>query len=308
MNIAVTGISGYLGQLIFPRLDKEKSVKKIIGIDIGQPKSTSGKLKFFKTDIRDPGIANILKDNSANIVVHLAFIMAVTRNPEKARDIDVNGTRNVLDACKKANVKKVVAASSTAVYGAHHDNPDWLTEDSPLRGNPGYFYCADKIEMERLCLQSKHKHPETAVTILRPCDVYGPGANFPLSRALERKKVYLFEGFDPEYQFIHEEDLAEAFWLAISKDVDGIFNVTPDGTISLSECAKLMGKEVSWARLTRMTSTVLRIMWAIHLMEAPPAAFDFWRYRWTASNEKIKRELGFHPKYTSREAFMSKYK
>jgi UDP-glucose 4-epimerase len=308
MNIAITGISGYLGQLIFLRLDKEKSVKTIIGMDISQPKSTSDKLKFFTTDIRDTRIANILKENSTNVVVHLAFIMAVSRNPEKARDIDVNGTKNVLDACEKANVRKVVTASSTVVYGAHPDNPDWLTEDSPLRGNPDYFYCADKIEMERLCLKHAQEHPETAVTILRPCDVYGPGANFPLSRALEMKKVYLFEGFDPEYQFIHEEDLAEAFWLAIRKDVDGIFNVTSDGTTSLSECAKLTGKEVSWVRLTRMTSTVLRIMWALHLMEASPPSFDFWKYRWTASNEKIKRELGFHPQYTSREAFMSKYK
>jgi UDP-glucose 4-epimerase len=144
MNIAITGISGYLGQLIFLRLDKEKSVKTIIGTDISQPKSTSDKLKFFTTDIRDHRIANILKENSANVVVHLAFIMAVTRNPEKARDIDVNGTKNVLDACEKANVRKVVTASSTVVYGAHPDNPDWLTEDSPLRGNPDYFYCARK--------------------------------------------------------------------------------------------------------------------------------------------------------------------
>lgn len=67
-------------------------------------------------------------------MVHLAFIMAVTHNRKKAYDIDVNGTRNVLKACDKT--KKIIAVSSTSVYGAHPDNPEWLTEDRPLRGNP----------------------------------------------------------------------------------------------------------------------------------------------------------------------------
>jgi len=104
--------------------------------------------------------------------------------------------------------------------------------------------------MERLCVQYANEHPETIGTILRPCDIYGPGANFPLSRAFERKKVGLFEGFDPQYQFIHEEGIAEAFWLTIVKDVGGIFNATPDGTRSLSERMKLLGEEVSRVRLT----------------------------------------------------------
>jgi UDP-glucose 4-epimerase len=307
MNIAITGISGYLGQLVFPRLDKETGIN-IIGIDIVQPKPLTERLKFFKIDVRDPKISNILKENSADVVVHLAFIMPPAYNRKKAHDVDVNGTRNILDACTKANVRKIIIASSTAVYGPHSDNPDWLTEDSPLRGNPDYYYSADKVEVERLCSQYADEHPEIMVTILRPCDVYGPGADYALARAFERKKFYLFEGFDPQYQFLHEEDLAEALMLAMMKDARGVFNVTPDGTLSLSEAAKLAGKELSWMRPTRMLEIIMKIMGALHMFEASPAARDFLKYRWTASNEKIKRELGFHPKYTSREAFISKYK
>jgi len=308
MNIAVTGISGYLGQLVFSRLDKEEGLA-VIGIDIAEPRLTSDKLRFLKTDIRDPRIFDTLKENSVDVVVHLVFVMPPARNRRKAYDIDVNGTKNILDACTKANVKKIIIASSTAVYGAHPDNPEWLTEDSPLRGNPDYYYCAHKVEVEQLCSQYAIQHPGVGVIVLRPCDVYGPGANYALVRALQRKKMYLFEGYDPQYQFIHEEDLAEAFWLAIKKDVSGVFNVTPDGTISLSEAAKLLGREVSKVRPTRMTNIAMKTMAALRLLdlEVSPAAWDFWKYRFTASNEKIKRELGFQPKYTSREAFMSKY-
>jgi len=53
----------------------------------------------------------------------------------------------------------------------------------------------------------------------------------------------------------------------------------------------------------------MRVMAALRLLdlETSPAARDIWKYRWTASNEKIKREFGFRPQYTSREAFASKY-
>lgn len=309
MNIAITGIAGYFGQIILRRLIKEENVT-IVGIDIVKPKVLTDKVEFFKVDVRDLQIVDILRENSIDVVVHLVFLMPPVHNRSKAYDINVNGTRNVLDACGKANVNKIIVASSTAVYGAYPDNPDWLTEDSPLRGNPEYYYCSDKIEVEQRCSQFAKEHPEITMTILRPCDVYGPNANFMLSRVFERKRVYLFEGFDPHYQFLHEDDLAEAFVLAIEKDNHGVFNVTPDGTLRLSEAAGLAGKEVSWVQQpTRIMDIAMRVMAALHLLdfETSPAARDIWKYRWAASNEKIKRELGFRPTYTSREAFASRY-
>jgi UDP-glucose 4-epimerase len=307
MNIAITGISGYFGQIISSRLDIEKGLN-IIGLDITEPKLITDELKYFKMDVRDPKILNVLRENSIDVMIHLVFMMPPIHNRRKAYDINVNGARNVLSACAKANVKKIIVASSTAVYGAHPDNPDWLTEDSPLRGNPDFYYSVDKLEVERLCSQYVREHQGFIVTLLRPCDVYGPSANFALSRALERKKVYLFEGFDPQYQFIHEEDLAEAFVLAIKKDAHGISNITPDGTISLSEAAKLIGRKVKWVRLTRSMAMIMKIMWVLHLSDWSLTGSEFWKYRWTASNEKAKRALGFHPKHTSSEAFLSKYK
>jgi UDP-glucose 4-epimerase len=307
MNIAITGISGYFGRIILSRLDIEKELN-ITGLDIVEPKRIPDKLKYFKMDVRDPNVLNVLRENSVEVMIHLVFVMPPAHNRKKVYDINVNGTRNVLGACAKANVRKIIVASSTAVYGAHPDNPDWLTEDSPPRGNPYFYYSADKIEMEQLCSQYIREHQGIIVTILRPCDVYGPGANFALSRALERKKVYLFKGFDPQYQFIHEEDLAEAFVLAIKQDAQGIFNITPDGTLSLSEAAKLIGRKVEWVRLTRAMAMIIKIMWLLHLSDWSLTGSEFWKYRWTASNEKTKRELGFRPKYTSREAFISKYK
>jgi UDP-glucose 4-epimerase len=308
MNIAITGIAGYFGHIILRRLSEERNVK-IVGIDIVEPKSLMNKGEFFKVDVRDPQIVVILGENTIDVMVHLVFIMPPAHNRREAYDINVNGTRNVLDACYKANVKKIIIASSTAVYGAHVDNPDWLTEDSPLRGNPEYYYSADKMEVEQLCSQFAKAHSAITMTILRPCDVYGPDAHYALARVFDRKRVYLFEGFDPQYQFLHEDDLAEAFLLAIQKDTGGVFNVTPDGTLSLSEAAMLAGKEVGWVRLTRMMDIAMRVMALLHLLdlETSPAARDIWKYRWTASNERIKREFGFHPQYTSREAFASKY-
>ena len=127
MNIAITGISGYVGTKLLQHLNGFDAVQKIIGIDTREPRIKSTKLEFYLRDIREP-LNDLFAENKVDIAVHLAFILRPTRGTAVARQIDIDGTENLLSACRQAGVKRLLYLSSHTVYGAHKDNPIPLTE------------------------------------------------------------------------------------------------------------------------------------------------------------------------------------
>jgi UDP-glucose 4-epimerase len=305
MNIAVTGAAGYIGRKIMTRMRRESDIC-LFGIDVRAPRPSPSET-FYRMDIRDPGIAGVFRENTIDCVFHLAFLMPPFKDKQKAYDNDVNGTRNVLDACRKAGVRKFILPSSTTVYGANPDNPRLISEDAPYRGDPDYYYYRDKVDVEKVCLEFFTNNPEMEYVIFRICEVYGPDVDAYYTRSLETRKVHLFEGFDPEYQFVHVDDVAEAFVTAARKCARGVFNLVADGVMKLSETTAVTGRQLEWTRLNPSMLGTLRALYRLGLFQTPVESFSYWQYRWTASNEKLKRELGFTPRFTTREAFESKY-
>lgn len=309
MNIAITGVTGYFGQKLLLRLQKEEKLfDKIIGIDIKEPQILIKNFKFYKCDIRHPDISNFFKKNNIDTVFHLVFIVKPIHDINKAYDININGTKNVLKACGKSLVKKIIVTSSGAVYGAHLDNPEFLEENFPVRPNHDYYYCVHKFELEKLCEAYKDKNPDTILTIFRPCNLYGKNVNDVLSKSYEGKKLLLFKGYDPERQLIHEDDAVEGFILALKKKGDGIYNLSSDGPfMTTKKIADLLKKEILWLPSSSILYGIFKLMWKTHLIDIPPGFVHFKKYRWILSNKKIKKDLGFKPKYSTEEALMSKY-
>ena len=110
--------------------------------------------------------------DGAVVVFHLAAQAGVRYcldNPRKAHDVNVTGTMNVLEACRKLNVRKIVAASSSSVYGNPAKVP--ISESHPL--NPTNPYGASKLAAEKYCM-SYHISYGLPITCLRYFSVYGP--------------------------------------------------------------------------------------------------------------------------------------
>ena len=237
--------------------------------------------------------------------MHLAFVLNPIRDEHKMYDIDVNGTQNVLDAASGAGVSQLLVASSTTAYGAFPDNPVPLTEEHPVRGLPGYEYARDKTEIDRLCQLWAAQHPDRVMTIVRPTIVFGPNVDNYIVRFWTTTPFFpMLDGSDPDWQFVHEEDVVEAISRLLVERRAGIFNLTADGTIKLSEAARIAGLKTRKMQ-TRVYRRIAKAAWALHLpnVEAPPGQIDFILYPWIASNEKLKRELDWTPRYTSRETF-----
>jgi len=293
--VAITGISGYLGQRLFAVLDPDRDVERIVGIDLGDPPVVSPKLEFHRLDVRDPDLAKALP--GVDVVVHLAYAMEPMRDEVQMRDINVSGTRGVLDAVTSASVPRLVYNSSAVVYGAHPDNDLPLTERSPLRANPDFSYAAHKLETEALVAGFAGTHTEVAVTVFRPATVFGPNVENFLSRAYEAPRVVTVRGYRPPMQFVHEEDVAEALALAVRTSMPGVFNVCADGSLTYDETMEIVNKRPLELPEPVAFSLADRL-WKAGISESPPGELHYLMHPWVMSNDRLRAQ-GWSPRHSN---------
>jgi UDP-glucose 4-epimerase len=302
-RIAVTGAAGYVGSRLIERLQGDRQVERIVALDIRPPKRDHGpKVVFLRHDVVSP-FTDTLSSHGIEAVAHLAYALRPGRDRRATTRINVDGTRRVLDACAEARVKKVIYLSSTSVYGAHPDNPPMLTEDSPPRPIKGFHYSEDKVRSESLVREFAASRPGVAATILRCCPVVGPHADNFISRAFLKSFLVAVRGFDPPMQFIHEDDLSATLAYCLLNGSPGTYNLAGEGTIRWSEMAESLGRPlVSLPAPLLYAATDLA--WALHIQsDSPSSGLSFIRYPWTASTDKIKRELGVTFRHSSREVW-----
>lgn len=302
MNIAITGVSGYIGTKLLRYLDGVDDVTRIIGIDIREPSFRSSKLEFHYHDVCQP-LGDLLAESKVETAVHLAFILRPTRQTVQARQIDIGGTTNLLEACRQADVKHILYLSSHTVYGAHKDNPMPLTEDSPLRPVPGFQYSKDKIEIEGMLRDFSASSHDITLTVLRCCPVIGPNAGGTATTIMFQPLVMVgVTGCDPLMQFVHEDDLVSIMGEFITRKKAGIYNVAGDGTIKYSKVARLLGKKLMKLP-EQLLKPVISLSWATHLQSASPSSgVEFIKYPPVVSTDKLKEALGYRFKYSSKEA------
>lgn len=304
-NIMITGASGYIGQQLARDLSRNVAVRKIVGLDIRPPRENISKFIFIRRDVREP-VNDLFKDHHIDVVIHTAFILPPIHNTKLMEDININGTRNILSASLEAGVSQFIYTSSTTAYGFHPDNTCPLTEQSPLRGNDDLIYSKTKKEIESIIrIQDLSvRYPNTAITIVRPCFVVGPGFNNPLARYLQKRVVFLPRKTKP-LQYVHEDDLIRVICLLMEKKEAGIYNVAADGLMTFEEMVSILGNRTIYLPFFVMYY-LNQIAWSLRitfLSEFPSPNMNMLRYPWWAENKKLKTALGFHYQHTTQEAF-----
>lgn len=298
--VAVTGVSGYLGRRLLALLDVHPGVDRVIGIDVAEPLAGSPKLEFHQIDVRDARLVKVLP--GVDVVVHLAFQVDPIRDEERIRAVNVDGTRNLLEAAGATGVRKLVHASSATVYGAHPDNDFPLTELSQLRANPDFSYAWHKLEAERMIEAFQEDHPEVVVTVLRPAIVFGPSVQNFISRMLEAPRMTTVKGYEPPLQLVHEEDVATALHLVVLEDLPGAYNVAADGWLTGDEVLAITGKKRVELPEAVAFSLAERL-WKIGVSQAPPGELHFVMHPWVVDNAKLKA-AGWTPRHGNRDALL----
>lgn len=308
-TIVITGTSGFKGSRLLKTLEENPDYPSLVAIDRRKPPFEIKKARYYSLDLTetlaDVQLAEILKKEKCDMLVHCAFPITPPKAIAYSHELISIGTMYVLNACAEARVRKIVIPSTTDVYGAFPTNPNFLQEDVHFpKVNHSSHFLMDKIDAEKQALRYAQKHPESVVTILRPCTILGPTIQSYKTRLLRRPFVTTILGFDPLVQFVHEEDLLRALMISIEKDCPGIFNIVGDGVLPLSRVIEICGKFN--LKLPQIGfKTMVQLMWYADLAPAPASHVDFLRYLCVADGSKAKNKLGFVPRFSTKEALLS---
>ncbi|HKJ24326.1 MAG TPA: SDR family oxidoreductase, partial [Myxococcota bacterium] len=192
--------------------------------------------------------------------------------------------------------------SSGAAYGYHADAPRPLRESDPLRGNPEFAYADHKRLAEEALARAREAHPELRQLVLRPGTILGERVASPISALFERPVVVGVRGADAPFVLIWDEDVADCIVHGLRTGAAGVYNLCGDGAVPLREVARRLGKP--YLPLPGgLLAAALGGLHALRLSARGAEQVDFLRYRPVLSNEALKRELGFEPRYTSDACF-----
>jgi len=301
-TVAITGVNSYFASTLLPRLQADPDVDRIIGIDTAPWRGGHAKVDFHREDIRSEKITDLLR--GADTLYHLAFVVGEIRDKEKTRDINVNGSRNVLQAAAEGGVRKIVYTSSMTVYGARRHTPLGLTEDAPLARHEDSYYSTSKVEMEGFVADFAREHPEIICTVLRAALLCGPTIDNMFSRLWSMKIGALPLGRVAHNQLIHEEDMGEALHLAFRKDLPGVYNVTADDAVSTRWCFESAG-----VKIIPLPQPLLRasanLAFRLGLFPAGGGWASVGEYTIFGSSQRFKDATGWQPRFTSAETFQS---
>jgi UDP-glucose 4-epimerase len=302
-KVLVTGSSGYLGSQTVAGLAARADLA-VIALDVREPATRLPGVTYEIADIRAPEVDAIVGRHRPDVVVHLASIVTPGKNSNRAfeYDVDVNGTRNLLQACVSHGVRRLIVSSSGAAYGYHADNPEWLTEDDPVRGNDVFAYSCHKRLVEEMLADYRASHPELEQIVFRIGTILGPTVRNQITDLFEKPKILAIAGSDSPFVFIHDQDVVGAILHGIDSRATGIFNVAGDGKLTIFEIAGRLGKSCR-VLPAGLLKTALWVLKKLNLTQYGPEQLDFLRYRPVLLNTRLKNEFGYTPRLSSAQVF-----
>ena len=299
-TVLVIGGAGFIGSHVLRELLKEDVGKVIIydNFSRGKMENISDALNDPRCeiyakggDIRDIDILDEAM-KGVDYVFHLAamWLLHCKDFPRTAFHVNIEGTFNVLEACRNNNIKKLIYSSSASVYGDAVEVP--MSEEHPF--NNTNFYGATKISGEAMCTAFNDRYGLNVIG-LRYMNVYGPGQDqhaaysggipIMLNKINANESPVINGDGSQAYDFIYVEDVAKANVLALKAEVNfGYYNV---------------GTEVQ-TTVRELCNTILELKKSDLEVQYKPYSEDdarqFVKNR-IGSNRKAKKDLGFEPEY-----------
>jgi UDP-glucose 4-epimerase len=305
MRALVTGLSTYWGGRLAQALERDQAVQTVIGVSPEDPTCELHRTEFVRVGLQHALLRRIVQAAEIDTVIDTRLIVdSLTAPPRVVHEANAIGTMNILAACggPDSPVRKVVFKSSAHYYGCERDDPAFFTEDIRRPHPPRTKLEADIVEAEQAVQGFAERNPEVNVTVLRFCNALGPGLRTTHTELFGLPAMPFILGFDPRYQFIHEDDLVGVLRYAADHDLPGIHNAAGDGVLVLSEVASLLGKQPApilppWG--TSLAAAALRPLG----VRVPGEMLNQLRYGRGLDNRKLKA-AGYTFGYTSREAVL----
>jgi UDP-glucose 4-epimerase len=312
-TILVTGGTGAVGPRIVDALVAEGYAVRILALDAPKPGTLPMGVEWRLGSITDPAVVREAVQGCEG-VIHMAALLHIV-NPSPAlraqyEAVNVNGTRTVLEAAQTAGVQRVVFFSTIAVYGYGGCRTEVLSEESACW--PDTVYGETKLAAEKLVLEARRPDGVSLGTILRMGAIYGSGikGNYrKLALALAKHCFIPIGSGLNRRSLVYDRDAAAATVLAlrIPQAAGQVYHVTDNCYHTIAEIigaiCEALGRRpprvrIPLAAAQLAASGVDLVLRLVCRRPVVRAAVDKYVEEVLVSGDKIRRELGFVPKYS----------
>ncbi len=300
-RVLITGIAGGQGRLVAKRLLAET---RVIGVDREPWDGHPREIDVHRIDLRKKKFEDLIRRERPDTIIHLGFVRHFRTEPEVRHEVNVMGTKRLLEYAAEYGVEQVVIVSSSYVYGALPENSYYLDEDAPLNVSRTYPDIRDLAEVDTLANMFLWKYPHIATSILRPVNTLGYYVHSTIGRYLKLDYVPTIMGFDPMLQFIHEDDVTEAIVRAAEKRTRGVFNVVGPEAVPLHVAIREIGSTAVPLPEFLARTTIARLF-QLGISPFPPGAIDFAKFPCTIDGTRFRQAVGFEPLFSLEEIFAS---
>ena len=250
-NVLITGVTSTLGRQVATQLYFDRKIGAIIGTAIGEMPyyfEDFDKKKFIyrqmdilkSRHLTNLFLSDFFKAAAVDTVIHLAFYSSFKSYGEKSHQLNVEGTKNLLDMCIENHlIKKFIFKSSHIVYQIKSDNPVLLDEDADLNfSKDADPWIRDRVDADMIC-RSRMDSKNINIVVLRPTSIIGRNIHGSMNTYFDSPLVLKPMGYDPMINLIHVRDVVGAIQAAVHKNVKGVFNLMGKETAPLSEFLRL---------------------------------------------------------------------
>jgi UDP-glucose 4-epimerase len=177
-----------------------------------------------------------------------------------------------------------------------------LTERAPLRPSPDFPFGYDKFLSDQILDAFAERHQDTKITILRPGTVLGPSASKDVSRIFLYPRPMGVCGYDPPFQFLHEDDLARILAIIIKRGISGVFNAAGEGVAFYREIGEILPGALKCLPAL-LAYPLVKLTWELGLQRSiNTSELRLMQYPVLLSTGKLEQATGYRPRYTSLEA------
>ncbi|SFE59450.1 UDP-glucose 4-epimerase [Marinobacter sp. DSM 26671] len=298
-HILITGAAGALAQQVIEQL---RDTCDLVAVDFREQVYLGDDIPSYCIDFNKRVFEDLFRRYQFDGVIHMGRIMSSQLTRMRRYNANVLGTQKLLDLSHKYGIKRVVVLSTFHVYGAVAYNPALIDEAAPLKSAGLSADLIDSVELENLANIYLWRYPELNITILRPCNIVGPGVRNTISTLLASERAPVLAGFSPMMQFIHIDDMADAIVLAYKKPTRGVYNVAPQDWVAYQHALKLCGcKRIQVPSIPPMVPKI--ILGTLKLKSFPSYLMAFFKYPVVIDGRAFANEFGFEPKRPLKEIF-----
>ncbi|MEV6260665.1 SDR family oxidoreductase [Streptomyces sp. NPDC051784] len=316
-RVVVTGATGNVGTSVVRALAEDPGIGSVLGLARREPALEIPGVEWGTVDLSraesEDQLAGLL--HGADAVVHLAWRFQPTHDPVVTWQSNVLGSQRVFEATARSGVPVLVHASSVGAYSPGPKDEPGVDEEWPTHGWPDAAYCREKAYVERVLDTFELTHPQIRVVRMRP------GFLFKETAAPEQRRIFAGRyapgpllrpdllPFVPDiqglrFQVLHTDDAANAYRLAVLRDVHGPFNLAADPVIDAPRLAELLDARI--IRIPRaLVHTALTAAWKAHAVPASPHLFDAVLRLPVLNSSRARDVLGWRPAHTAEDALNS---